>query len=225
MERVNFYVDGFNFYYGLKNQKKQDADWQRFYWLNYVDFFQCFIGEEQQLQKVIYFASPPPHDVQGQRKQTALFTANSFLNPSSFEIVMGQFYRKKVTCKVCKSKYSVYEEKRTDVNIAMRLITDCFHDKVDTLVLVSADSDLVPPLQFINTHFPEKRIRIYFPPGNYSVALENVIKNNKKDVIRLERSKVKFNQSVMPDDVTSADGITVSIPPEWKATNIKTSTI
>ena len=124
MDRVNFYVDGFNMYYGLK--QKDDGDWQKFYWLNYVNLFQQFLGNNQILQKVVYFAAPPPLDSQGSTKgrerQKILFNANKILNPEQFELVMGQFYQKEITCKNCKQKFSVYEEKRTDVNIAIRLV-------------------------------------------------------------------------------------------------------
>jgi len=215
MERVSFYVDGFNFYYGLKDMRKIDADWQKFYWLNYVKFFSHFIGENQILQKVIYFAAPPPFDVHGGNRQSILFRANKLLNPTTFEVVKGQFYKKSITCKVCKSDFTVYEEKRTDVNIAVRLLGDCSIDNVDTLVLVSADSDLVPPLQFIKSRHPDKNIRVYFPPDYFSVALDNFMKSCKKPTVRLERNKQKFSHSIMPDVVTVGEK-SVTIPEKWK---------
>ena len=223
VERVNFYVDGFNLYFGLKDMKRIDGDWQKFYWLDFVKFFQHFIGENQILQNVIYFAAPPPidnqnsiRDNQGSIRQSILFKANKLLNPNRFETVMGQFYRKNITCKVCKSNFNVYEEKRTDVNIAVRLLGDCSIDNVDTLVLVSADSDLVPPLQFIKQRYPEKKIRVYFPPAYFSVALNNFMKSCKKPIIRLENNKQRFLNSIMPDTVT-ADSITYTIPPKWQS--------
>ena len=222
MERVNFYVDGFNFYYGLKDMRRIDSDWRKFYWLDYVKFFQQFIGDNQILQNVIYFAAPPPvdnqssiRDNQGSLRQSILFKANKLLNPSRIETVMGQFYRKNITCKVCKSSFTVYEEKRTDVNIAVRLLGDCSLDNVDTLVVVTADSDLVPPLQFIKKHYPNKKIRVYFPPAYFSVALNNFMKSCKKPIIRLEYNKCKFLNSIMPD-VVAKDGTILTIPPKWK---------
>jgi len=220
MERVNFYVDGFNYYFGLKDMKRIDSDWRKFYWLDYVKFFQHFIGGNQTLQKVIYFAAPPPPEpppigYQGRKRQSILFRANQLLNPNQFEVVMGKFYKKMLTCKVCKAKYTAYEEKDTDVNIATRLIGDCTLDNVDTLVLVTADSDLVPPLKFIRQHYPNKNIRVYFPPANFSVGLEEFMKSCKKPIVRLERSKVKFFNSIMPDTVT-ASGKTLTIPAKWK---------
>ena len=55
--RVTFYVDGFNFYYGLKRMKQIDVNWQRYYWIDVVKLFEQFLGLEQELNKVIYFTA------------------------------------------------------------------------------------------------------------------------------------------------------------------------
>jgi len=222
MERVNVFVDGFNVYYALKNMKSIDRDWQRFYWLDYVKFFSNFIGDNQILQKVIYFAAdPPPTDPPsignlGRLRQKLLFDANKAINGNRFELVMGKFYRKTLTCKVCRAQYTAYEEKNTDVNIATRLLSDCTLDNVDTLILVTADSDLTAPLKFIRSHYPTKKIRIYFPPGNYSAALSELMKTFKKPIVRLERCKEKFENSTMPETFTIGKK-TYSVPTKWKA--------
>jgi uncharacterized LabA/DUF88 family protein len=216
MERVNFYIDGFNFYYGLKRLKNIDPDWRKFYWLDFVKFFEHFLGNNQVLQKVSYFTAPPLN-IQKRKRQDLLFKANYLLNGSRFEVVKGQFYEKTLICPVCKSLYTRPEEKRTDVNISVRMMGDCSLNNVDTLVLVCADSDLMPPLQFIKKHHPDKKIRVYFPPDNFSGALRDFMRTNKSNVVRLEKSKVKFLNSVMPDVVTVA-GKTYTIPEKWKIT-------
>ena len=214
MERVNFYVDGFNFYYGLKRIKKTDNDWQQFYWLDFVKFFQHFIGEQQVLNKVYYFTAPPLK-LEKSKRQDLLFKANALLNGNRFEVVKGQFYEKDLICPVCQNSYKKPEEKRTDVNISVQMMGDCALNNVDTLVLVGADSDLLPPLQFIKQHHPDKRIRIYFPPDNFSSALNNFMHTNNSKVVKLEKNKLRFEKSIMPDVVT-AHGKSFTIPPKWK---------
>ena len=214
MERVNFYVDGFNFYYGLKRLKETDSDWKKFYWMDFVKLFEHFIGEKQVLQKVYYFTATPMSFKQANR-QRLLFKANELINENRFEVVKGQFYEKNLICPICNSSYTKPEEKRTDVNISVRMMGDCSLNIVDTLVLVCADSDLVPPLQFIKQYYPDKKIRVYFPPDNYSGALRDFMRANKSNVVRLERNKVKFFDSIMPD-VVSADGKTYTIPEKWR---------
>jgi len=103
MERVSFYVDGFNFYHGLKRLKIADSDWQKFYWMDFVKFFQHFIGENQILQKVYYFTAPPlkPHK---SNRQSELLEANKALNGNRFEVVKGQFMKNKLYARYA-SKY------------------------------------------------------------------------------------------------------------------------
>jgi len=216
MERVNFYFDGFNFYHGLRKRKLRDPDWQQFYWIDFVKFAQQFILDNQSLQKVYYFTAPLP-DIDKLTRQRLLFKVNSLINGNRFEVIDGKFFPKTLTCKVCNSTYTTHEEKYTDVNIATQMLEDCFLKKVDTIVLVSADSDLLPPLKRINALLPEIKIRVYFPPDNRSDALYNFMKAIKKHVVELGRNKQKFINSVLPDTVDK-DGTTLSIPARWKLT-------
>ena len=92
MERVNYYVDGYNFYYGLKGIKEKDSDWKKFYWLDFVKLFEHFIGDNQSLGKVLYFTAPPLRENK-RMKQNMLFSANKLLNGDRFEYVWGKFFR------------------------------------------------------------------------------------------------------------------------------------
>ena len=54
-QRVTFYIDGFNFYYGLRRTKRNEPQWADYYWINMVKLCQGFLGEGQEVEKVIYF--------------------------------------------------------------------------------------------------------------------------------------------------------------------------
>ena len=226
MERVNFYIDGFNFYHGLKKKMRQDADclhfaqhtWQKSYWIDFVKLFQQFVGNNQTLQKVYYFTAPPPDNGKLNR-QRRLFDANSLMNQNKFEVIDGKFFRKNVKCKKCFQNFRIYEEKHTDVNIAIKMIDDCLMGKVDTIALVSADGDLLTPLSLINERFPNIKIKIYFPPANKSDALKNYMKSHKKRPVELGKNLRRFQYSVMPDEITK-DGITCNMPIEWGSNTI-----
>ena len=214
MQRVGFFIDGFNFYHSLKRLRRSDSDYQRFYWLDFVKFFQHFIDKGQVLHKVYYFTAPPLDDDKNIR-QGMLLEANKALNPIKFEVIRGQFYEKQVKCKICLSTYKIAEEKRTDVNIAVQMLGDCSTNNVDTIVLVSADSDMLPPLQFIKERYPDKKLRVYFPPKLRSGALTAFMVANRKQVVRLEQSKAKFLRSIMPDPVIAA-GLNITMPVKWQ---------
>jgi len=216
MEKVIFFVDGFNFYHGLRKSRKTDSDWQKCYWIDFVQLFKQFIAPGQSLEKVYYFTAPPLNSDKF-ANQRLLFKANAIINPAVFEVIDGKFLTKTVKCKICNATYQINEEKHTDVNIAIKMIDDCLLGKVDTIVLVSADGDLLTPLKLINERFPNVKIRIYFPPGNKSDALKNYMKSQKKQVVLLGNNKAKFIYSIMPDTVTK-DGVTITIPAKWKVT-------
>lgn len=166
-QRVTFYIDGFNFYYGLKRTKRVEPQWADYYWIDLVKFCGSFLGDNQVLEKVIYFTASPLNTEKSSR-QSAFLNANRLLNKERFEIVRGKYIDKTITCPNCKYSISRPEEKKTDVNISVRIIADCVMNATDIVVLISADSDLVPPIEFIQKHYPQKRIKVYFPPSNYS---------------------------------------------------------
>ncbi len=213
-KRVTFYIDGFNFYFGLKRTKKIDPIWRRFYWLDVVKFCESFQGDCQVLQKVIYFTASPlsPHK---NSRQSAFLNANKLLNCERFEIVRGKYLEKHIICPYCNGDISRPEEKKTDVNISVRMVEDCVMDATDVVALVSADSDLVPPIELIQRRFPNIGIKVYFPPSNFSNDLkDNLIRHRSKPVLMIKNMR-RFESAVMPDSV-SADGKTYTIPDKWK---------
>ncbi len=61
----------------------------------------------------------------------------------------------------------------TDVNIAVNLLVDAEDDRFDTAIIVSADSDLSPPIDTVLKRKPTKRIVVAFPPKRFSNALKS----------------------------------------------------
>lgn len=210
MNRVRFYFDGFNFYNGLKDISIRYPEWKDYYWLDFVRFGEQFYTNSEEVS-VKYFTAPPSNE--GKRsRQSALFAANRILHSGQFEIIKGNYQNKRIECRKCRKEFEHPEEKRTDVNIAVHMMLDCFHDKVDTLVLVSADSDQVPTIQGIREHFPEKNLKIYFPPSRKSTELLNLIKN----VVFLENNPEKFRSAILPVKVES-EGKIYTKPEKWKS--------
>lgn len=211
--RTIFYVDGFNFYYGLKNQTRMDAKWRQCYWIDFVKLFSQFLDNNDTLVKVKYFTASPLSSGKNSR-QSALFKANDLLNGNTFQIIRGKYIERDIHCQNCHTHFTKPEEKRTDVNIATHLIGDCALDNVDKIVLVTADSDLIPPVDFIKSNFPNKRIKIYFPPSSFSNDLAHA--NPNKRVILLRDNYKKFENAFMPNTVYKADGSDSAIvPANW----------
>lgn len=67
-QRVIVYIDGFNFYFGLKS----NAKWKKYYWLDIVKLFEMFMRPNQELVAVKYF-SAKPDDIDQSLRQNAFF--------------------------------------------------------------------------------------------------------------------------------------------------------
>lgn len=202
-QRVIIYIDGFNFYHGLKSKK-----WRRYYWLDVVKFFESFIKSHQLLVAVYYFSAVPKDDKGQIRRQQAFFSANK-LNPK-FNLVLGQYKRKNIKLRDG-SIHSTFEEKETDVRIATQMIGDVVKDKCDLSILVSADSDLMPPIEFIKEYKPLHKILVYFPPNRESTELKFI--GNK--YIHLERHEDRFRKNMLNDEISLLDGTKLYRPKHW----------
>lgn len=62
------------------------------------------------------------------------------------------------------TKYKTYEEKQTDVNIAINLVKDAFLKESDLLFLVSNDSDISPAIRVAKENNKKLKIVVISPP-------------------------------------------------------------
>jgi uncharacterized LabA/DUF88 family protein len=110
----------------------------------------------------------------------------------------------------CKNRWLISEEKMTDVNIASEMLSNAYNDRFDTALLISADSDLVPPVSIIRRQFPKKRIVAAFPPKRFSSHLKSAV-NATMIIGRRNLAKSQF-QNV----IESQDGYQLHRPIEWR---------
>jgi uncharacterized LabA/DUF88 family protein len=206
MVRVIAYVDGFNLYFGLR-----EAKFKRYYWLNIRSLAEKLLKFNQELTFTKYFTARITDDPDKEKRQTtyieALETLRSF---NDFEIYTGHYRKDPYQCPRCKCVYQVPHEKMTDVNIATEMLLDAFNNRFDKALLVSADSDLVPPVKAIREKYPDKGIVMAFPPRRYSADLQTVASAS------LYINRADLSQSRFPPKVTKADGFVLECPPQWR---------
>lgn len=211
---VTVYIDGFNFYYGIKRSTKANSRWNNAYWIDIVKLCEGFISQDEVLKKVIYFTATPLNSKKSAR-QSAWLNANKLINKERFEVVRGKYLEKQITCPNCSFAISRPEEKKTDVNISVRMIRDCVQKTTDAVFLISADTDLLPPLELIKNDFPQIKIKILFPPSNYSHEISAVASAWKVKNVLLKNNLRRFENSIM-SDVVENDNQRYEIPNEWK---------
>ena len=164
-ERVIVYVDGFNLYFGLLG-----AGFINCKWLNINKLAKNILHINQELVEIKYFTSRVSNNPDKQKRQTTYIEA---LESVGIKIFYGHYQSDTTECRQCGNIWPTFHEKMTDVNIATQMMIDAFQDRYDMAMLISGDSDLVPPIKTIHYLFKDKRVFVAFPPKrhNSSVAL------------------------------------------------------
>lgn len=201
-QRVSFYIDGFNLYYGLCNK-----GWRKYLWLDVVAFCSSFLRLHQEFVKANYFTAIPKD--RGKHDRHDLFLSANKQNPK-FNLSLGKFLEKK---KIVAGKTIVtYEEKQTDVNIAVKMIRDVVLGLCDISIIISADSDLTPPIDFIREYKPNHKIFVYFPPNRFSYDLKQKVGT----VLSLDNYEDRFRNAQLPNAITLPNGHVLVRPAEWR---------
>ena len=199
--RVSVYIDGFNLYFGMV-----EAGFNHCKWLNVEKLVKSYLTVNQELVAIKFFTSRISHNPQKQKRQTIYLEA---LETTSVKIIYGLYKAKNIECENCGHNWFVSNEKMTDVNIATHLIIDAFKDKYDTAILISGDSDLVPPIKAVHENFPQKNISVFFPPNRHNNTVAGAAKGSQ--II----GRKKLVDSQFDNQVEKANGFILHKPIEW----------
>ena len=203
--RVAVYVDGLNLYYGLKSR-----GWRRYYWLDLRRMAEGLLLPDQRLAMVRYFTArfqPSAFDPYRHIRQDTYLKALETL--PNLTIQYGHHLPKTGNCLRCGASWTTFEEKMTDVNIAVAMLRDAQYNVFDTAIVISADSDLTAPIDTILQGYPGKRVVVAFPPYRHSKDLED----HATAFVKLGRRTIARSQ--FPAQVNDANGYPLHRPARW----------
>jgi len=194
------YVDGFNLYFGIVSTYPKTK------WLNIWQLAKNLLKPHQNLIGVKYFTSLVSNNPPKEKRQRDYISA---LQTTPLQIIYGHYQSKPTFCNKCGHSWNDNEEKMTDVNIAVNMISDAIEDKYDTAFLISGDSDLVPAINTIHKYFTNKRVLVIFPPNRHNIS----VKNSAKGSFILGRKKLVASQ--FPITVVTKTGYQITKPSSW----------
>jgi uncharacterized LabA/DUF88 family protein len=203
-ERVIACIDGFNLYFGI-----EDSGSRQHLWPNLLALSKSLSMPFQDVAEVKYFTSRISGLGSKQKRQSTYLDALGTLDRTVFRMFFGKYQDEPQRCRLCGGEDTISHEKMTDVNIAVEMMRDAFQNRFDTALLISADSDLCPPVIAIRSLFPQKRVVVGFPPARHSVELANVA-SNKFVVGRASLAKSQF-----PEEITTQAWIILKKPDTW----------
>ena len=202
MERVIVYVDGFNLYFGM-----MEAGFSYCRWLNVKTLAQNLLQNNQQLLEIKYFTARVTNNPDKQKRQSTYLDA---LYNEGVKIIYGQYQNNNLECHRCGHIWMAANEKMTDVNIATNILVDAYKDKYDMAMLISGDSDLVPPIKAVHENFSSKRVFVAFPPKRHNNTVAAVAKGS----LTIGRKKLVESQLNTSIQKTS-DGFILNKPVDW----------
>lgn len=211
-ERLIAYIDGFNLYHGL-----HDAAGTRLLWLDVVKLVKE-LRPASSLVQVKYFTARVLDEPDAQARQDRYIEALTALYPGRLTVVNGRFQRKPKRCRECGERWTSYEEKQTDVNIAVHLVADAVARRADTFLVISADTDVIPAIKMARQHASQATFLAQFPPRRQSTALARMLPDSRSlTVARVERA-------LLPDVVKSPAGKHFHRPEKWNPIEAVTET-
>lgn len=169
MSSVIAYIDGFNLYNGLR-----DGYGRRYLWLDLEVMCRRLLNPGQMLTRVNYFTAAVRDRPDSLRRQQKFWNALDVQCPL-VHVHAGRFQKKQFKCRSCGVGWTSYEEKETDVAIAVALVEDASQHAFDMALIVSADSDLCPAVRAVRRLHPASSVVAAFPPRRTSGDLAAVV--------------------------------------------------
>lgn len=163
VSRVRVYIDGFNLYHAIACLTNQ-----RLKWLNFWKLSESFLRHREVLDEVNLFTAVLTWNRDKQQRHVNFLAACRAVGVKVHE---ANFKRSYKTCAAYGRECKFFEEKQTDVAIAVKLVSDALSDSFDRAVLITADSDQIPAAKFI-TSLPDRKLSLLFPPGRKETARE-----------------------------------------------------
>ena len=201
--RVHAYIDGFNLYYGLKQR-----NWRQYYWIDPYALIGELVGTSEKLESVKYFTARVNGPEEKRHRQGRFLDA--IHASSACEVIYGKYNTKRKKCRSCQSRYFKNEEKMTDTAIAVNFVADAFLGRFDKAILVGGDTDIVPAVEAVRQHFPEKIVQVWFPPARLNDEVGAVC--NQSNTINGEHLKA----ARMPPSIATQHGTIIDRPESWK---------
>lgn len=202
---TGFYVDGFNLYHAVQALGRPELKW-----LNLKDLATGFLRPGDTLATVCYFTAVQSHPPEKAARHRRYIDA---LRAQPVEIITSNFQRVQKFCRDNDRNCRFQEEKRTDVALASRYLSDAFRGVAERIIVVSADSDQIPAIEAVQVHCPHVEIEVVIPPGRRNVARELAAMVPKRPV---ELSEGRLGANLLPRSVYRTDGVlAAACPTEW----------
>lgn len=148
-KRVSIYIDGENFYYGLKTINSRYTD-------NLFDFegFINFILKRDHLVKVYYYNAPLKENLNKFVYWNQMKLFNRLRKIPKCEVVLCKRQKRVDT-----DKQEYYIIKGDDIHLSLDMLRDSCKNKYDKAILISGDGDFAKLIDYVKLE--NKEVEVY----------------------------------------------------------------
>lgn len=202
--RAAVYIDGFNAYHAIERLGEPILKW-----LDYRSLANSMLREGDTLERVVMYTALCHWNAEKRARHINYLAA---LRSTGVEVQELKFTRPSKFCRKEQKYCKNYEEKQTDVAIAVDILSDCYDGVAERIVLVTADSDQVPLVKKVRATFPEKIVFLFAPPGRLGEARDlgqccNGVAELKREMLR---------KHLLPPVLLKSNGkMLATCPPEY----------
>lgn len=161
--RAGFYIDGFNLYHAL-DEIRDPATAEKSHHLKWLDLWKlCSVlidHSTEALSRVVWCSAENTLDRDKLKRHQDYQEA---LRSTGVEIVLGHFIDGPFKCPKC-GPITKLSEKAGDVNVAIHAVADAISGGVESVYLVTSDTDQAGTAQFLRLICPEVSLVIVAPP-------------------------------------------------------------
>ena len=205
MNKTAFFIDGFNLYHSIANPTFPHI--HKYKWLNLSDLCKIYLPQNEKLVGIYYFTSWTFWNLEKRKRHAVYIKALETCNVTP---IYGEFKAVEKRCDAkCKKLYYTYEEKETDVNIAITLFKMAHLNKFDRAIIITGDSDQVPTIKMMKELFPTKQIEVIIPFGRKAKELKKVAHKSFK-IKELQLLNCQF-----PSEIDLGNNNFLAKPTEW----------
>lgn len=203
MPKIVVFIDGFNLYHALNDH----LQYRKYKWLNLKRLASLYVHRPDTLEQVLYFTTLATWDAGKVSRHKTYIRA---LENEGVTVVYGEFKRKQKHCRFCNRDFWSFEEKQTDVNIALYLFQLAVADRYEKAVIISGDTDLIPAVKAVHATFPGKQIGVVIPIGRASEDFK------AQSDFHYKMREQHLSSSRFGDPLVLNDKTTLTCPANWK---------
>ena len=201
MQKVSFFIDGFNLYHAIDALDKDHLKW-----LDMHKLAKSFLRNGESIERVVYFTAYMQWNREKKQRHEKFIKG---LVSAGVECEISKFSRTSRRCEVGNRNCKTYTEKQTDVSLAVRMLSSAITDGISRLVLVTSDSDQVPTIKAIKNLAPGVSITVAAPPNRNKQSRE--LRDAADQFAEITAGRLE--QCLFPRNIIDGSGNLIAVSP------------